>query len=237
MKENEKKFRGHFFSPLRTVGNPKSFLGEKKKKEKLTLFYHLRILLQNKTSTMKKIYSIYIHTHIYIYIICMYFWRRVLNTYFSGVAEDYFLVWYDATCFHFLFSWTIVTLQYVLVSAIHQHESVIGIYMSPPSWTFLPSPSPSYHPSRFSQSTRFGFLAFYHLNTLDLLWCHSFLWRLNYQLADRLGWGTSVQPSGGHFLRLCPPILAWSGCLTLFWQETKLFISQWELGVQRQENY
>ena len=100
----------------------------------------------------------------------MYFWRRVLNTYFSGVAEDYFLVWYDATCFHFLFSWTIVTLQYVLVSAIHQHESVIGIYMSPPSWTFLPSPSPSYHPSRFSQSTRFGFLAFYHLNTLDLLW-------------------------------------------------------------------
>ena len=26
----------------------------------------------------------------------------------------------------------------MLVSAIHQHESVIGKYLSPPSWTFLP---------------------------------------------------------------------------------------------------
>ena len=26
----------------------------------------------------------------------------------------------------------------MLVSAIHQHESIIGIHMSPPSWTSLP---------------------------------------------------------------------------------------------------
>ena len=29
----------------------------------------------------------------------------------------------------------------VLVSAIHQHESAIGVYMSPPSWTSLPLPT------------------------------------------------------------------------------------------------
>ena len=41
----------------------------------------------------------------------------------------------------------------VLASATHQHESAIGIHMSPPSWTLLlPSPIPS-HPSRLSQST------------------------------------------------------------------------------------
>ena len=41
----------------------------------------------------------------------------------------------------------------VLASATHQHESAIGIHMSPSSWTLLlPSPVPS-HPSRLSQST------------------------------------------------------------------------------------
>jgi len=30
----------------------------------------------------------------------------------------------------------------VLVSAIHRHESVISIYISPSSWIFLPSPTP-----------------------------------------------------------------------------------------------
>ena len=39
----------------------------------------------------------------------------------------------------------------MLVSAIDQHGSVIGIYMSPPSWASLPPPIPS-HPSRLSQS-------------------------------------------------------------------------------------
>ena len=40
----------------------------------------------------------------------------------------------------------------VLVPAIHQHESAIGIHMCPPSYTSLPPPSLS-HPSRLSQST------------------------------------------------------------------------------------
>ena len=37
----------------------------------------------------------------------------------------------------------------VLVSAKHQHESAIGIHMSPPSWTSLPPATP-FHPSRLS---------------------------------------------------------------------------------------
>ena len=43
-----------------------------------------------------------------------------------------------------------------MASAIHQHESVIGTHVTPPSWTPLPSPSPPC-PSRLSQSTCFGF--------------------------------------------------------------------------------
>ena len=37
----------------------------------------------------------------------------------------------------------------MLASAIHQHESVLGMCMSPPSWTCLPPPTPS-HSSRLS---------------------------------------------------------------------------------------
>ena len=42
----------------------------------------------------------------------------------------------------------------VLISAVHQLESAVGIHMSPPSGSSLPPPTPS-HPSRLSQSTRF----------------------------------------------------------------------------------
>ena len=45
----------------------------------------------------------------------------------------------------------------MLVSATHQHESAIGMHMSPPSWTSLP---PS-HPSRWSQSIEFELPASY----------------------------------------------------------------------------
>ena len=45
----------------------------------------------------------------------------------------------------------------VLTSAIHQHESAIGIRLSPPSWTSLPPPTLSL-PSRLSQSTRLSSL-------------------------------------------------------------------------------
>ena len=47
-----------------------------------------------------------------------------------------------------------------MVFAIHQHESAIGLHMSPPSCTPLPPPSPS-HPSRLSQIPSFEFPASY----------------------------------------------------------------------------
>ena len=42
----------------------------------------------------------------------------------------------------------------VLASAICQHESAIGIHMTPPPWTSLTPPTP-FHPTGLSQSTGF----------------------------------------------------------------------------------
>ena len=50
----------------------------------------------------------------------------------------------------------------ILVSAVCQDESAVGTHMSPPSWTSLPSPTPS-HPSRLSQSIQFE-------SSLNLTW-------------------------------------------------------------------
>ena len=46
----------------------------------------------------------------------------------------------------------------MLVSAIHQQESAIGIHKYPPSWVSLPSPS-AYHPSRLFRSDQFSSVA------------------------------------------------------------------------------
>ena len=48
----------------------------------------------------------------------------------------------------------------VLVSAVHWHESAIGIHTSPPLWMSLPTPTPS-HPSRLPQSTGYELPASY----------------------------------------------------------------------------
>ena len=47
-----------------------------------------------------------------------------------------------------------------MASAIHQHESAIGIHVTPPFWTSSHLP-PHSIPSRLSQSTSFGFPASY----------------------------------------------------------------------------
>ena len=47
----------------------------------------------------------------------------------------------------------------VLVSAIHQHESAMGIHISPPSWTSVPSPTP-FHPPMTWESSDFGYCGY-----------------------------------------------------------------------------
>ena len=51
----------------------------------------------------------------------------------------------------FFFNWRLITLQYCIGFAIYQHESAMGVHVSP-SWTPLPPPS-LYHPSGSSQCT------------------------------------------------------------------------------------
>ena len=57
----------------------------------------------------------------------------------------------------------------MLVSAIHHHESAIGIHTSPPSWIFLPR-----HPihSRLSQSTKVKLPALYSQFSLTVYFTH-----------------------------------------------------------------
>ena len=59
----------------------------------------------------------------------------------------------------------------MLVSAVDQHESAIGMHISPPSWSPLPPPTPS-HPSRLSQSPGFGFPDLY--SKLPLAICFTY---------------------------------------------------------------
>ena len=58
--------------------------------------------------------------------------------------------------FYLFFYWRILY-RIVLFSVKPQHESAIGIPMSPPSWTSFPSPSPS-HPSRLITGPCLSFL-------------------------------------------------------------------------------
>ena len=65
----------------------------------------------------------------------------------------------------------------MLVSAIQQHESVIGTHMSPHSWAYLPPPH-LFHPSRLSQSTRLSSLSHIansHWLSISQVWV-IFLW-------------------------------------------------------------
>ena len=50
------------------------------------------------------------------------------------------------------------SITFTFVSTKHQHESAIGLPMSPPIWTFLPPPSP-FHPSRLLPSSSLSSLS------------------------------------------------------------------------------
>ena len=65
-----------------------------------------------------------------------------------------------------------------MVSAIHQHESAIGIHMSPTSWTSLPPPT-LFYSSTLSQSTGFELPASYSKFSLDLYFTYGKIWTIN----------------------------------------------------------
>ena len=68
---------------------------------------------------------------------------------------------FDLLYFHyhfFFFYWRIIALQNFAVSVKPQHESAIGIHISPPFWSSLPSASPC-HSSRLTQSPCLSFLS------------------------------------------------------------------------------
>ena len=60
-------------------------------------------------------------------------------------------IFYLYLYFFIYFNWRLITLQYCIGFAIHQHESTT-VYTCSQSWTPLPRPSP-YHPSGSSQCT------------------------------------------------------------------------------------
>ena len=63
----------------------------------------------------------------------------------------------------------------VLASAICQHESAIGIHMTPPSWMSLTPPTPS-HPTGLSQSTGFELPESYNKFLLVIYFAYSNLY-------------------------------------------------------------
>ena len=83
--------------------------------------------------------------------VCMHAMKKAgkiinISIFLNGRTRIYFLK------FSFIyFNWRLITLQYCIGSATHQHESTT-VYTCSPSWTTLP-PLSRYHPSGSSQCT------------------------------------------------------------------------------------
>ena len=102
--------------------------------------------------------------------------------------------------------------NFVLASAIHQHDSAIGIHVSPPSLTSLLSPTPS-HPSRLLQSL--GWVP-WDIQQIPIHWTKQNFFTFCYVLLSnssswqRLGWTlTAGSPQASH----STPSYSLSACL------------------------
>ena len=74
----------------------------------------------------------------------------------------------------FIFNWRIIVWQYCVGFCYNQHESTIGMHVSPPSWTSFPSPIPRI----YSES---WYLIPYIITVFvyTLLWCRCFNFRFS----------------------------------------------------------
>ena len=83
--------------------------------------------------------------------------KKSFTVSFNALALHLFTPLLSILFLKFILIGRLLLYNVVLLSAIHQHESAIGIHTSPPSQMYHPSPTPS-HPFRLSQSIRLSSL-------------------------------------------------------------------------------
>ena len=92
--------------------------------------------------------------------------------------------------FNLSFYWSILALQNFVVFCQPQHESAIGIHISPPFWASLQAPSP-FHPSRLIQSPCLSFLS-HTANSHWLSILHMVMWS-NQSILKEISPGISLE--------------------------------------------